>query len=54
MTRLEELAAKHQVTPEDLVRFSIEELVASPEEAFAEIAAYVLNKNEELYRRLAA
>lgn len=54
MARLEELAAEHNVTPEDLVRFSVEELVASPEETFDNVVAYVLNKNEALYKRLAA
>jgi hypothetical protein len=37
-----------------LVRASVEELVASPEEAFQETLDYVLQKNEELYKRLAA
>jgi predicted transcriptional regulator len=54
MTKLEELAAKHKVAPEELVRLSVEELVASPEETFDNIATYVLNKNEKLYKRLAA
>jgi hypothetical protein len=54
MTKLEELAAKHKVAPEDLVRLSVEELVASPKETFDDIVAYVLNKNQELYKRLAA
>jgi hypothetical protein len=54
MTKLEELAAKHKVAAEELVRLSVEELVASPEETFDNIATYVLNKNEKLYKRLAA
>lgn len=53
MTKLQELAKHHNVTPEDLVRASVEELVASPEEAFQDALDYVLQKNEQLYQRLA-
>lgn len=53
MTKLQELAKQHNVTPEDLVRASVEELVASPEEAFQDALDYVLQKNEQLYHRLA-
>ena len=53
MTKLQELAKQHNVTPEDLVRASVEELVASPEEAFQAALDYVLQKNEQLYHRLA-
>jgi DNA-directed RNA polymerase subunit L len=35
------------------VRISVEELLAQPEEAFQRALDYVLEKNEELYRRLA-
>ena len=54
MGKLEDLAKRHNVAPEDLVRASVEELVASPEEAFQEALNYVLEKNKELYKRLAA
>ncbi len=54
MDKLQELAKRHRVAPEDLVRASVEELVASPQEAFQESLDYVLNKNKDLYRRLAA
>lgn len=53
MTKLQELAKQHNVTPEDLVRASVEELVALPEEAFQDALDYVLQKNEQLYQRLA-
>jgi len=53
MDKLRDLAKRHQVAPEDLVRASVEELVASPQESFQETLAYVLNKNRELYDRLA-
>jgi predicted transcriptional regulator len=34
LTRLKEIAARFSVTPEDLVRVSIEELLSRPEESF--------------------
>jgi predicted transcriptional regulator len=54
MNKLQELAERHRVTPEDLVRVSVEELLASPQESFEETLDYILNKNQELYKRLAA
>ncbi len=54
MNKLEDLAKRHNVAPEDLVRASVEELVGSPEEAFQDALNYVLDKNKELYKRLAA
>lgn len=51
--KLREIAAQYRVTPEDLVRVSIEEMLARPEEDFKQAVNYVLNKNAELYRRLA-
>ncbi len=49
--KLEELAKKHGLSPEDIVRFSLQEWLDSEEE-FSEIIGYVLNKNAELYHRL--
>lgn len=54
MGKLEDLAKLHNVAPEDLVRASVEELVASPGESFQDALEYVLGKNKELYKRLAA
>lgn len=54
MGKLEDLAKRHNIAPEDLVRASVEELVASPEEDFQDALEYVLEKNKELYKRLAA
>lgn len=51
--KLREVAARLNVTPEDLARVSIEELPTRPDEAFKQAAEYVLQKNSELYRRLA-
>lgn len=53
LSKLQEIAARLKITPEDLVRVSIEELLAQPEEAFHQAAQRVLDKNSELYRRLA-
>lgn len=52
MTKLKEMAAGLGMTPEELVRASVEDLLGSPEE-FQKAVDYVLEKNEELYRRLA-
>ena len=53
LLKLKEIAARLRVTPEDLVRVTIEELLSRPDEAFAQAADYILKKNDELYRRLA-
>ena len=53
LAKLREIAARLNVTPEDLARVSIEELLTRPDETFKEAAEYVLQKNSELYRRLA-
>lgn len=53
LSKLQEIARRYNITPEDLVRVTIDELIARPEEAFQQAADYVLNKNSELYRRLA-
>jgi len=54
LQKLKEIAAHFSVAPEELVRVSIEELLTRPEEDFLRALDYVLNKNAELYRRLAA
>lgn len=38
---------------EGLARYTIEDLLAAPDDKFERAAEYVLRKNEELYRRLA-
>lgn len=52
-TKLKEVAKHLNITPEDLVRVSIDELLSRPDEDFKNAVDYVLNKNAELYRRLA-
>lgn len=51
--RLCDLAARFQVAPEDLLRVSVEEILSRPDEDFQQAARYVLEKNTDLYRRLA-
>ena len=53
LAKLKEIAGRYSISPEDLVRVSIDELLARPDETFEKAAEYVLNKNSELYRRLA-
>jgi len=53
MEKLQDLAGRHSISPEELVRASVEELVASPDESFQRALDYVSSKNKELYKRLA-
>ena len=53
LRKLEEIATRFQVSAEELVRVSVEELLAKPAEEFQNVVDYVLKKNAELYRRLA-
>ena len=53
LAKLKEIAGRFSISPEDLVRVSIDELLARPDETFEIAAEYILNKNSELYRRLA-
>jgi len=51
--QLQEKARCYQVAPEELLRVSLEELLARSDEEFQRAVEYVLTKNAELYRRLA-
>jgi predicted transcriptional regulator len=51
---LQKLSSQLNVSPEELIRLSIEELLTRPQEAFLDAAEYILDKNSDLYRRLAA
>lgn len=53
LSELKEKADELGLTPEELVRVSIEELLSHPEDAFRQAIEYVLKKNKELYQRLA-
>lgn len=53
LARLQEMAARFQISPEELVRVGVEELLARPDDAFQRAVTEVLTKNADLYRRLA-
>lgn len=51
--KLKEAATRLNISPEELVRLSIEDLLARPDDAFQRAADYVMKKNADLYQRLA-
>lgn len=53
LQKLKELSSFFRVSTEDLIRVSIEDLIAQPDEEFERIVEYVLEKNAEIYKRLA-
>jgi predicted transcriptional regulator len=53
LRQLQEMAEQFKVAPEELACAGIEELLARPEEELNRALDYVLNKNSELYQRLA-
>jgi hypothetical protein len=53
VAKLEEAAGRLSVSPEDLAILSLEEKLAQLDVQFRDATDYVLNKNSELYKRLA-
>jgi predicted transcriptional regulator len=53
LAKLQEIADRFNIKAEDLARVSIEELLTRLEESFEQAANHILQKNAELYRRLA-
>jgi hypothetical protein len=53
IARVEEAAQKLGITPEQFLRVSVEEMLIRLEQDFLEAAKYVLDKNADLYKRLA-
>jgi predicted transcriptional regulator len=51
--KLKELAERFRVSPEELVRASLEELLTRPLDDFQQALERVLRKNADLYKRLA-
>lgn len=51
--RLKEYAELFGISMEELVRASVEDMLAQPEEQFLKAMHYVLKKNDRLYKRLA-
>jgi hypothetical protein len=52
-TRLRERAKSLGVAPEELARAAVADLLTNPDDDFTAAAEHVLEKNAELYRRLA-
>lgn len=52
LRKLHEVATRFGVSPEELARVSIEELLDRPDQAFNRVADLVLDKNDSLYQRL--
>jgi hypothetical protein len=53
LKQLRELAERVNVPPEELARAGLEDWLRQPRQDFVQAARYVLQKNAELYRRLA-
>ena len=51
--KLREEAKRLGLTPEDLARAALADLLSTPDAEFQVAAARILHKNQELYRRLA-
>lgn len=51
--RIREEAGRLGVTPEALARAALSDLLARDDDDFAQVARLVIDKNRELYRRLA-
>jgi len=52
-SRIDEMARRLGIAPEELLRISLEEKLARLDDAFHEALEVVVNKNAELYKRLA-
>ena len=52
LRQLQELAARFQIAPEELLRVSLEEILTRSDETFQQAVRYILAKNADLYRRL--
>ena len=53
LSKLKEIADSLGVSPEELVRVGVEELLTLPDQDFQQAVHHVLNRNVELYNRLA-
>jgi hypothetical protein len=50
--KLQEMASCLGVSPEELLRVSVEEFLDRPKDEFLQVVNRVMKKNEELYKRL--
>jgi antitoxin FitA len=53
LAQLRTWAEQTGLTPEEFLRRRVEQMLDRPDEQFRQAAAYVMQKNAELYRRLA-
>ncbi len=53
LQKLQDLAKQFNIPTEELLRVSLEELIARPQEDFQKALEYVLETYKELYKRLA-
>ena len=53
LEQLQAVATRFGITAEELVRYSIEDILSQPDEALQAAVVYVLDKNADLYQRLA-
>ena len=53
MRTLKALASEFGITPEEAAKLGIEDLITRAETSFSETIEYVIEKNRELYHRLA-
>ena len=53
LSKIADLAKQFNIPVEQLLRLSFEEFIARPQEDFQKALEYVLEKNKELYKRLA-
>ncbi len=53
LQRLKELGEREGLTVDQVVKLGIQELINQPDESFRRAAQHILEKNAELYRRLA-
>ncbi|BAY91541.1 MULTISPECIES: hypothetical protein [unclassified Tolypothrix] len=53
LLKLQQRATRLGISIEELVLIGVEELLNQPETSFPDAMDYVLNKNAELYKRLA-
>jgi antitoxin FitA len=52
-TKLEKIAKSLGLTVEDIIQLSIEDLISRSDHSFTDAMNYILEKNKELYKRLA-
>jgi hypothetical protein len=52
-TKIREIAKNMNIDPEELIKVGIEDLISIPEDEIREAMSYVVEKNKELYIRLA-